>query len=119
MAAIEERINSKGEKTYRAKTRMRDFSIQAATSNRKTDAKHWVQNTESAIREGRYFSYSASKQKLMSDLIDRYIEEIIPLKPQSGAKQEKQLEVWKSQIGHLRIEEATTSVIYSIRSTLK
>ena len=78
-----------------------------------------VQNTESAIREGRYFTYSASKQKLMSDLIDRYIEEIIPLKPQSGAKQEKQLEVWKSQIGHLRIEEATTSVIYGIRSTLK
>lgn len=119
MAVIEERINSKGEKSYRAKIRMKGFPVQTATFNRKTDAKHWAQNTESAIREGRYFSYSASKQKIMSDLIDRYIEEILPLKPRTKYSQEIQLNVWKKQIGHLRIEEVTTSVIHGVRNQMK
>ena len=83
MAAIEERKNSKGEKSYRAKVRVKGHPVQTATFKTKTEAKAWARNTESAIHEGRYFSFSASKKKTMSDLIDRYIEEILPLKPAS------------------------------------
>ena len=55
MATIEQRINAKGEKTFRAKVRIKGFPVQTVSFKRKTDARIWGQNTESAIHEGRYF----------------------------------------------------------------
>ena len=119
MAVIEERKNNKGEKSYRVKVRLKGFPLQTATFNRKTDAKHWAQQTEVAIREGRYFNYSASKRKLVNDLIDRYIVEILPRKSSKTiVTQTQQLKYWKEVIGHLRLEEVTPSVITSIRNDL-
>ncbi|NQZ13260.1 MAG: hypothetical protein HRT94_00350 [Alphaproteobacteria bacterium] len=76
MAVIEERKNSKGNKSFRVKVRIKGYPVQSATFDRKIDAKLWAQQTEVAIREGKYFNNIVSKRKLMSDLIDRYIEEI-------------------------------------------
>jgi len=119
MAIIEERKNSKGEKSFRVKVRLKGFPVQTATFARKTDARHWGQQTESAIREGRHFSYSASKRKLMSDLIERYIEEILPQKSRKTIiVQTQQLGYWADVIGHLRIEEVTPSVITAVRNDL-
>lgn len=118
MAAIEERISSKGEKSYRVKVRIKGYPTQTASFTRKTDAKIWAQNTESAIREGRYFGYAVSQRKLMSDLADRYIEEILPLKPRSQYDQARQMKYWKEKIGHLTIKEVTPSVITAVRNEL-
>ena len=60
MASIEERINSKGEKSYRVKVRKKGYPVQTASFIRKTDAKIWAQNTECAINEGRYFGYASA-----------------------------------------------------------
>lgn len=118
MAVIEERKNAKGQKSYRVKVRMKGYPVQTATFQRKTDAKIWAQNTESAIREGRYFGYATGKRKLMADLIDRYIDEILPLKPKSIVDQKRQLTYWKNRIGHLTIQEVTPSVVTSVRNDL-
>ena len=96
MAIIEERKNSKGEKSYRAKVRLKGFPIQTATFARKTDARNWAIQIESALREGRHFNYTASKTKTMNDLIDRYIAEILPLKSKKTIiVQTQQLGYWK------------------------
>jgi integrase len=119
MAIIEERKNSKGEKSFRAKIRLKGFPIQTATFSRKTDAKHWAQQTEAAMREGRYFNYTQSKTKTMNDLIDRYIDEILPLKSRKTIiVQTQQLGYWKETIGHLRIDEVKPSIIIAIRNEL-
>ena len=56
MAVIEERKAQDGSKTYRVKVRKKGYPDQTATFTRKTDAKNWAQDIESAIREGRHFS---------------------------------------------------------------
>ncbi len=119
MAAIEERENAKGEKSYRVKVRVKGYPVQTATFTTKTEAKACARNTEAAIHEGRYFSYSASKKKTVSDLIDRYIEEILPLKPASMADQTRQLNHWKKEIGDLVIQDLTSSMVTAVRNKLK
>jgi hypothetical protein len=55
MASIETRLNENGEIYYRGKIRLKRYPSQTATFKRKTDAKKYIQDTESAIREGRHF----------------------------------------------------------------
>ena len=81
MAAIETRKNSKGEASYRVKVRVKGYPAQTETFKTKTETKAWARNTEAAIHEGRCFSYSASKKKTMADLIERYIQDVLPQKP--------------------------------------
>ncbi len=83
MAYIEKRLSKNGAARYRALVRLRGHPSQSATFERKTDAKKWVQQTESAIREGRYFKSAAAKRHSGAELVDRYIQEILPRKPKS------------------------------------
>ena len=41
-------------------------------SNRITDARKWVADTESAIRQGRHFETSEAKKHTVSDLIKAF-----------------------------------------------
>jgi hypothetical protein len=51
-----------------------------ATFKRLTDAKKWGQQTESAIREGRYFKTAEARKHTFSELADRYIKDVLPTK---------------------------------------
>jgi hypothetical protein len=53
MATIETRQTPDGKTSYRVKIRIRGFPSQSATFERKTDARQWAQQTETAMREGR------------------------------------------------------------------
>ena len=55
MAVIEKRIAKNGAVTFRVKIRKKGYPVQTATFKRKTDAKKWKQQIESAIDEGRHF----------------------------------------------------------------
>jgi len=100
MATIRERKTSKGESRFMVIVRLKGQPDQVATFNRKTDAKKWAQHTEAAIREGRHFKTTEAKKRTLSELIDRYIADILPTKPKSALKQTKQLEWWKDEIGY-------------------
>ncbi len=73
MATITERTSQDGSKSYRVEVRLKGHPIQRATFKRLTDAKKWVQNTESAIREGRHFKTSEAKKHTLGDAIVRYL----------------------------------------------
>lgn len=89
MATIRERKTNKGETRFQVIVRLKGQPDQTATFNRKADAKKWAQNTESAIREGRHFKTTESKKRTLSELIDRYIADILPSKPKSALKASK------------------------------
>ena len=78
MATITERLAKDGTKRYRAEVRLKNFKAQTATFKRKTDATKWIQNTESAIREGRHFKTSEAKKHTFADMVDRYIKVVLP-----------------------------------------
>jgi len=118
MATIEERTNSDGKISYRAKVRLKGYPSQSATFDRKTDARKWIAATESAIREGRHFKTSEARKHTLAKAIERYKKEIIPRKPKSGPKQAQQLDWWKEQIGAYTLADCTTSVISECRAKL-
>jgi hypothetical protein len=77
MATIEKRSDSNGSLTYRVKVRMRGYPQATASFKRRTHAKHWAAQTESAMREGRYFNCPESRKHTLADAIDRYKKEVL------------------------------------------
>jgi len=117
VANIEKRQTSEGI-SYRVKVRLKGFPSQTATFERLTDAKKWAQNTESAIREGRYFKTSEARKHTLEELIDRYINNVLPQKPKSIASQKPQLEWWKEQLGAYTLADITPALIVEQRDKL-
>ena len=75
MATIQERKTNEGETSYRVMVRLKGFPVQTATFARKTDAKKWASQIESAIREGRHFKTSEAKRHTLNDLVQRYLRQ--------------------------------------------
>lgn len=118
MATIRERKTKNGEIRYQAQVRIKGFPPQNATFKRKTDAKRWVQQTESAIHEGRNFNTSQSKRRTVNELIDRYTHEVLPTKPKSEKAQTRQLNWWKSELGHRSLANINPALLAEIRDKL-
>jgi len=118
MATIEKRTTNNGETTYRVKVRLKGYPAQTATFERITDAKKWVQDTESAIREGRHFKTNAAKKHTLKELAERYEHEILPRKPKSIVDQKTQLSWWKERMGAFLLSDMTPSVITEYRGKL-
>ncbi len=107
MATIEKRVGEAGAVAYRAKIRIKGSPSETATFTRLTDAKRWVQQTEAAIREGRHFKTSESKRRTLAELIDRYVIDVLPLKPKSQRDQQRQLLWWKQELGAYSLADIT------------
>jgi integrase len=118
MATIQERITQDGKVTYRVQVRLRGYPAQTASFERKTDARKWAQQVESSIREGRHFKTAESKKHTLGEMIDRYIESVIPTKKVYGQRQILQLNWWKNQIGSHLLSEVTPALIAEQRDKL-
>lgn len=118
MANIEKRINKDGNSSYRARVRLKGHPVQTATFQRLTDAKIWVQQTEAAIREGRYFKTAKAKKHTMGDLLDKYTREILDLRPDDTANQRHYLKYWKDKLGDYILADVTPGMITDYRNQL-
>ncbi|WP_347251496.1 site-specific integrase [Legionella sp.] len=118
MANIEKRISRNGKITYRVKIRLKGFPSQSATFERLTDAKKYIQQTESSIREGRYFQIQEAKKHTLREAIDRYVVEILPTKPKNIIAQGGQLNWWKEALGEYSLAEITPARIVQCRNQL-
>lgn len=116
MAYIEKRITQDGKIRYKAQVKLKGHPIQTATFERITDAKRWVQQVESAIKEGRHFKTSESKKRTLKELVEKYEREILPSKPR--AKQENQFSWWKEQLGRYVLADITPALIGEYRDKL-
>lgn len=119
MAAIEARRNAAGEKTYRVKVRLRGHATETQTFRRLTDARIWAQGVEAAIREGRHFPKAAAKRHTVADMVDRYIREVLPLRPKNARNTQRHLEWWSAQIGHITLANVTAAEITRCRDALR
>ena len=117
MATIQERQSSDGKVRYRVQVRLKGHPVQTATFERKTDAKQWAQDIESAIRHGRHFKDSEAKRHTLAELIDRYVELVAPTL-KSGHDRERHLERWKAELGHLVLADVSPAKIAEVRDKL-
>ncbi len=118
MANIEKRTNKDGNSSYRVRVRLRGHPVQTATFQRLTDAKIWVQQTEAAIREGRYFKTAKAKKHTMADLIEKYTWEILDLRPDETVNQRHYLKYWKDTLGDYLLADVTPGMISDYRNQL-
>ena len=118
MAYIQERKTADGKTHFRVQIRLKRFPKEMATFDRKTDAKLWAQQTESAMKEGRYFKTSESKKHTVGELVDRYIENVIPTKPKNAPACTAQLKWWKEQLGYCVLSDLTPALIAEHRDKL-
>jgi integrase len=120
MAAITERTAKDGTKRFKALVRLKGYPTQTATFKRLTDAKKWVSNTESAIREGRHFKTSEAKKHTLGEAIDRYLVDIAPgkFKPNELRIRIPILNWWKSQIGYCSLADLSVKDFAACRDTL-
>lgn len=119
MASIQERKDKNGKTHYRVQIRLKGYPPQTETFDRLTDAKRWIQDTESAIREGRHFKTAEAKKHTLGELIDRYMLDVLPLKEKSEQRQGAQLLWWKRQIGALLLADVTPALIGEQRDKLR
>ncbi len=115
---IEKRISSTGKISYRARIELKGYKRLSATFASKTKAKLWKQQTEGAMREGRYFKTIESRKHTIGELADRYIRDVLPTKPKSYNKQKAQLLWWKDQLGHRLLFDLTPALIGECRDVL-
>jgi integrase len=118
MASIQERPGKDGKPVYRVQIRLKGFPIERATFYRKTDAKKWAQQTEAAMREGRHFKTAEAKKHTFGEMIDRYIQTVLPSKPKSIKAQKLQLFWWRNQLGHSLLSDITSNSIGEKRDKL-
>ncbi len=118
MASIRKRTNKDGSASYRVDVRLKGFPPQRATFSRLTDAKQWGKNTESAIKENRYFKTAEASKHTLGELIDRYIRDVLPTKPKQASDQKQQLKWFKGEIGAYTLADTTPAKIVECRDKL-
>jgi len=118
MATIETRQTPEGKISYRVKIRIHGFPAQSATFDRKTDARQWAQQTESEMREGRYFKTTQAKKYTVADLIKRYQDYQSVRNPKRAASVAMYLDWWKDEIGAYTLADITKALIIEKRDKL-
>jgi integrase len=115
---IEKRTNKDGSSTYRARVRIKGHPSVSESFNSLTLAKKWKRNTESAIEQGRYQFSSLEKKHTLAELVDRYIETVLPTKPKNARNVKHHLLWWKKELGHCLLNDIKPSQIAQKRDEL-
>src|SRR5215475_1979442 len=119
MASIVKRINQDGKGVYFVRIRRKGSPTQIATFPRLADAKKWAQITEATILEGRHFPTTEAKRHTVSDLLERYRNDVLPHKRASTVyNQVYHLQWWEAQLGHYALSEITPALIVEYRDKL-
>lgn len=119
MATIKKRAAKDGSIRYTAEIRLKGYPGQTATFKRLTDAKKWIQDTESAIREGRHFKTAEAKKHTFADLVSRYVKDVLPQYNQRERKERKaKLEWWSDEIGVYLLSDVTPALLVESRDRL-
>ena len=117
MSSIQKRSNQNGEVNYRVQVRIKGYPNQSASFSRMTDAKKWAQDTESAIRQRRYFGHQEGHRRTVGEAIDKYENEVLSLR-KNPANQKIYARWWRSQIGSYMLCDVSASLISECRSQI-
>lgn len=117
MATIEKRQTADGIR-YRVRVRIKGAAERTRTFRRLTDAKTWAAAAETDLGRGAFVPTSADRKRTLADLIDKYLAEQLPLRPNGAAKQRDYLDWWKASIGYLTLDRLTPDEIATARAQL-
>ena len=117
MATIRKHQAKDGKIKYYVQIRLKGHAPQTGRFDRLTDAKKWIQEVESSIRNNRYFKTAESRKHTFNQLAERYINSILPQKKTKN-DQILQLRWWKKQLGEMLLADITPSKISEYKEKL-
>jgi len=118
MGTIRENEKKSGETSFHAEIRLKGFPPQRESFRTKSQAKKWVQDTESAIRDGRYKAYAEGRRYTVNDLIERFISQYLTRTPKHLKKRVLILQRWKIELGNLFLCELSPQHLAEVRDKL-
>lgn len=141
MATIRERRRKDGSTTFEVQIRLRGHPSHTKAFRRKTDARKYVQDFESAARQRRAFRYVEGTKHTLAEAVDRYLYADSDLaskrakRPQAGSgtqkgysplvagkkdlpARERSLLWWKQEIGDRLLADVTPALLVGIRDRL-
>jgi integrase len=104
--------------TYRVRIRIKGGQCFDRSFRSKTLAKKWKRDMESAIEHDRYEFTNPATKYTLEDLIDLYIERVLPGKPRNAKNVLRHLTWWKEELGHLLLVQVRPSIIAEKRDEL-
>lgn len=116
MALIEKRLRADGKPSYRVRVKYRDRILTSTHADRATAAR-WAAETGSQIRDDAHFAGEENRRRPVSDLIDRYVLNVLPGK-RNARSQGAHLAWWRAKIGHMLVSKVTRAVIAEYRDEL-
>lgn len=118
MGTIREITRKDGTISYHAEIRMKGHKPERGSFRTRTKAKEWIQDTESAIRDGRHFKTRESKRHTVGEMLDRFINQWLSKFPHRKEKQRQYLNWWQQYCGDELLSNLTPSTIASARDKL-
>jgi integrase len=122
VAYIEKRLNAAGKVTgFRVQIRLKGFKPESMTRKKYADAAAWASARENEIRLGRQAVEDREKSVSLSEVIDKYLKNVLPgksSKERSKGIQAQQLRFWKAEIGAYTMSNLRPLVIAEVRDGL-
>lgn len=120
MATIEERTTSGGETRYRVRVRLLGEAPRTRTFKRITDAKAWAKAAETDLGRGEYVPTTAQRRITLTDLIDKYVAERLPLldRDTDSRNLKSRLDWWKANAGFITLDRLKPARISELRKEL-
>jgi integrase len=118
MGSIYERPTKAGKVVYDASVRRKGAKKIYRTFNRLTDARNWILDTESDLRNGRKSSTTEpeSTKHTLNDAIDRYLLDELPKKPRCLKDQTRHLYWFKKEAGYRFLSDINPALLTELKS---
>jgi integrase len=105
--------------SYRVMIRQSDgFPPAYKTWPTKQEAKEWAQQEEAGRRRGSYFPDKSLQKRSLGELVDRYVNIVLPAKLKSAKDVIRHLNWWKKKLGKYSIQTVTPDLIAQCRQEL-
>ncbi len=118
MATYRTKVRADGTAVTHVQIRKRGFPPVTATFARKSDARAWAQQIETRMRERRFFPALEARQHTAAEMIDRFIEAVLPNRSKQRRDLTSHLAWWRGEIGKYLLSELSPSVLASARDKL-
>ncbi len=118
MKGIDKRIHKNETVSYRARVRIKGHPVLSQSFASKTLAMKWKRDTESAVEQGKYQYSQPGSKNTLAELINRYIEKVLPSKPKNARNVRQHLLWWKQELGHCLLSDIKPSLIAQKRDEL-
>lgn len=119
MATIEKRVAKDGKVSFRVKVRIKGCPELSETFSTRTAAKEWAEKTQSDIRGGMRLIAREAKKRTFEELVDLYINKVLPYKGNGAIDTKRHLEIWRRLIGKYALININPKMILDAREKIQ